>query len=35
MVPPDVAANDLTDMTGDGRCRHHLDDWNVPFDDHR
>ena len=35
MVPPDVAANDLTDMTGDGRfVAIIMDDWNVPFDDH-
>ena len=35
MVPPDVAANDLTDMTGDGRfVAIVMDDWNIPFDDH-
>ena len=34
-VPPDVSANDLTDMTGDGRfVAIVMDDWNVPFDDH-
>ncbi len=34
MVPPDVAANDLTDMTGDGRfVAIVMDDWNIPFDD--
>ena len=35
-VPPDVSANDLTDMTGDGRfVAIVMDDWNVPFDDHQ
>lgn len=35
MVQPDVAANDLTDMTGDGRfVAIVMDDWNIPFDDH-
>ena len=35
MVPPDVSANDLTDMTGDGRfVAIVMDDWNIPFDDH-
>jgi VWFA-related protein len=35
MVPPDVAANDLTDMAGDGRfVAIVMDDWNIPFDDH-
>jgi VWFA-related protein len=30
-----VSANDLTDMTGDGRfVAIVMDDWNVPFDDH-
>ena len=34
-VPPDVSANDLTDMAGDGRfVAIVMDDWNVPFDDH-
>ncbi len=35
-VPPDVSANDLTDMAGDGRfVAIVMDDWNVPFDDHQ
>ncbi len=35
MVPPDVSANDLTDMAGDGRfVAIVMDDWNIPFDDH-
>jgi len=35
MVPPDVSANDLTDMAGDGRfVAIIMDDWNIPFDDH-
>ena len=34
-VPQDVAANDLTDMAGDGRfVAIVMDDWNIPFDDH-
>ena len=34
-VPRDVAANDLTDMTGDGRfVAIVMDDWNIPFDSH-
>src|SRR6185503_16540956 len=35
MVTPDVSANDLTDMAGDGRfVAIVMDDWNIPFDDH-
>lgn len=35
MVTPDVAANDLTDMAGDGRfVAIVMDDWNIPWDDH-
>ena len=35
MVTPDVSANDLTDMAGDGRfVAIIMDDWNIPFDDH-
>ena len=34
-VPRDVAANDLTDMAGDGRfVAIVMDDWNIPFDSH-
>lgn len=32
-VQPDIAANDLTDMAGDGRfVAIVMDDWNIPFD---